>query len=244
MRSRSVRWGAAVLVAGLVLLTGCDDRGSGSDQGADAVATFSSSSAEAKVTAAKDAMRDLRSIRLTGTMSNKGQQVELDLQSSADGRCVGTYGFSGGVAEVRATEDGAWMRPDAAIWKAFSGGDAGKVADFVGDKWVVLDDPQLEQMCDFSSVMDSLLSDAGPDRKYTEDGSTDVDGAESFRIKSSGPDGPTYGYVQADSPHYLLRTERPDGDAPATMTFSEFDAEVDVDVPAAEDIIDLAQYAS
>lgn len=238
-----MRWGAAALLGGLVLLTACDE-GSGSDGGADAGATFASSSAEAKVTAAKDAMRDLRSIHLTGTMSNEGQQVEVDLQSSADGRCVGTYGFSGGVAEVRATEDGAWMRPDAAIWEEFSGGDADQVTDFVGDKWVVLNDPQLEQMCDFSSVMDSLLSDSEPDRKYAADGSTDVDGVESFRIKSSGPDGTTYGYVQADSPHYLLRTERPAGDAPATMTFSEFDADVDVDVPAAEDIIDLDQYAS
>jgi hypothetical protein len=233
-----MRTGSAAVLGGLILLTACN--GGGSD---DAGAEFAGLSASAKVTAAKDAMRDLHSIHIAGTLSNEGQEVEVDLHMSADGRCAGTFAFSGGVAEVRAVDDGAWMRPDAAIWEDFSEGSADQVTDFVGDKWVVLDDPQLEQMCDFRSVMGSL-SDSEPDRKYIADGTTEIDGVKTFRIMSSGSAGTTYGYVQADSPHYLTRTERREGEAPATMTFSDFDADVDVDVPDADDIIDLDQFSS
>lgn len=231
----------AVGLGGLLALTACS--AGSSDESADEDTSFADSSAKSKVEAAKKAMSDLRSIHMTGTLSNDGQQAEVDLRLSDEGQCVGTYAFSGGVAEVRSNEEGAWMRPDAAIWKAFSGSTADQVTDFVGDKWVVLEAPQLEQMCDFESVMGSLLSGAEADREYSADGSEDIDGVKSFRIKSSGSSGTSYGYVQAEAPHYLTRTER-EGEAPASMTFSDFDEVVEVDAPDADDIVDLDQYAS
>lgn len=73
---------AAVALGASVVLAACgsvDDAGK-ADGTNDTGSAFSDTSAEAKVLAAKDAMRDLHSIQIAGTISNQGQEVAVDLQ--------------------------------------------------------------------------------------------------------------------------------------------------------------------
>jgi hypothetical protein len=232
----------AALVA--LALAGCggqsDDRSSGStgDGG------FADLPAAEKVTTAKDAMADLRALHIEGTISNGSDAADVDLSMDADGGCSGTFTIEDGVAEIRAVDGSAWFRPDDAIWARFAGASADQVSDFVDGRWVVLDDAEIMEMCDFDSIMDSLLSSPEDGREYAADGTETIDGEQAYRIESSGPAGTSFGYVQVEAPHYLLRTERDGGEAPATMTFSAFDEDVEVEAPVEDDVIDLDTFMS
>lgn len=228
------------VAATLALLSACD--GSSGSGGADS--SFDGTAPADMVAAARSAMDDLRAVHMTGTLSNQGNAADVDLSLSDDGSCDGTFTIDGGVAEIRAVDGDAWFRPDAKVWETFAGEGAEQVIDFVGDKWVVLEEAQFLEMCDFRSIMESLISSPEDGRTYSKDGSEEIDGEDTFRIKSDGSAGTTYGYVQAEEPHYLVRTERRGGEAPATMTFSDFDVVPDVEAPAEDEIIDLADFTS
>lgn len=241
MTSRRRSLGVASAVLALAALTGCD----GSDAGDSGKgSSFAGTAPDAMVETAMSAMEDLSAVHLTGTLTNQGQAADVDLALSDDGSCDGTFTIDDGVAEIRAVDGKAWFRPDADIWKTFAGENATQVMDFVGNKWVVLEQAQFLEMCDFRSIMDSLISSPEDGRKYSEDGSEEINGEETIRIKSEGTAGTTFGYVQAEEPHYLVRTERSGGEAPATVTFSDFDEAADVEAPAADEIIDLADFTS
>lgn len=194
-----------------------------------------------QVEAARDAMADLRAVHLTGTLTNDGRPLDVDLALADDGGCTGTLGVDGGTAEVRTAEGGAWFRPDATIWDAIADGAGERIAEAVGERWVVLEDDDLRALCDFRSIMDSLISRPEDGRRYRSDGTEEVDGARTLRIRSEGVGGTSYGYVREDAPHYLVRTERRGGEAPATMTFSDFDVVPDVTAPDPDEVVDPSE---
>jgi hypothetical protein len=236
-----------VALAAVALLSGCggpSDGGSPDGSGAGADDGFAGLPAAEKVATAKAAMEDLRALHIEGTISNGGDAADVDLSMDADGRCSGTFTIGEGVAEIRAVDGAAWFRPDDGIWAQFAGASADQVSDFVDGRWVVLEDAQFMEMCDFDSIMDSLLSSPEAGREYSDAGTETIDGERAFRIESAGPAGTSLGYVQAAAPHYLLRTQRDGGEAPATMTFSAFDDDVDVEAPAADEVVDLGDLAS
>ncbi|MFJ9314313.1 hypothetical protein ACIRN4_09000 [Pimelobacter simplex] len=240
---------AATIALLAALLGGC-----GTDD-EPAPPSFAGKAPADQVAAARTAMADLHAVHLTGTLTNAGRPLDLDLALADDGSCAGTLGVDGGVAEVRATEDGAWFRPNATLWSSIVDADpdadtdadaAGEqIAEAVGERWVVLEDDDLRALCDFRSIMSSLISAPEDGRVYTSAGTEEVDGAPTLRIRSddgnqgrgAGGGGTTYGYIRTDAPHYLVRTERPGGEAPATMTFSDFDVVPDVVTPAADDVV-------
>lgn len=226
-------------VAALVLLSGCG--GSGED---DAASSYGDTAPADMVASAKSAMEDLHAVHLTGTLSNQGQSADVDLALADDGSCDGTFTINGGVAEIRAVDGAAWFRPDADVWTSFAGEGASQIIDFVGDKWVVLEQEQFREMCDFRSIMDSLISSPEKGRTYSHDGSKEINGEDTFRIKSESSAGTTYGYVRADEPHYLVRTEVSGDEDPATLTFSDFDVVPDVEAPAESDVVDLSDLTS
>lgn len=193
---------------------------------------------------ATSAMEDLRAVHLTGTLTNQGTSADVDLALADDGSCGGTFTIDGGEAEIRAVDGKAWFRPDASVWESFAGASAAQVMDFVGDKWVVLKEAQFLEMCDFRSIMDSLISSPTADRDLSASGSEEIDGEKAYRIKSEDADDTSYGYVRAESPHYLVRTERQGGATPATVTFSDFDVVPEIEAPAESDVVDLSDFAS
>jgi hypothetical protein len=48
-------------------------------------------------------------------------------------------------------------------------------------------------------------------------------------------------WVATEDPHHILEMEVDQGDEPGTITFSEFDEELDVQAPAEDEVIDLEQ---
>ena len=228
------RIGLAMVGLGAVaVLTACG----GSD--------FSDESADDIAKAAKSAMRDLDAVRVSGEITSSGQTITIDLQADSDGNCTGTIGTGDGEAELLGVDGTTWMRPDEAFWQSFAGSSADQIIAAVGDKWVVIpeDSDSFNQFCDVNDLLDQMLKDDDKST-YSKAGTDSVDGDDVVKIDNKDPEnGDSTGYVLVDDPHYLVKIEKTDGEDTGTVTFSEFDADFDVEAPAESDQVDLNNLA-
>ncbi|MGB0101635.1 MAG: hypothetical protein WBP61_15260, partial [Nocardioides sp.] len=210
-------------------------------------ADFADSTPEEIVAEAKEAMGDLTSVKVSGTITNEGQEITLDIQSSADGDCTGSIGIDGGTAELLGVGGSTWMRPDEAFWRTFAGPGAEQVLSLVGEKWVVVpaDEDSFNEFCDVDELLDEMLKDEDDDDStYSTSGTEELDGQEVVAVDNEdAEDGDSTGYVLVDEPHYLVKIEKTDGDSTGTVTFSEFDETFEVEAPAEDDVIDLDQIS-
>ena len=240
------RMGLALAALGVATaLTGCsDDGGDGGGDGGD----FAKGPAQDIVDAAKSDMADLEAVKVSGTVTNDGQEITIDIQSSAAGDCTGSIGVDDGTAELLGVGGETWMKPDEAFWRSFAGESAEQVLTLVGGKWVVIpaEDDSFNQFCDVDELLDQLLEDDDDDEStYTVKGTEDLDGDEVVLVDNEDPeDGTSTGYVLVDAPHYLVKIEKTDGEDTGSVTFSEFNEEFEVTPPAEDDVVDLESLGS
>ena len=50
-------------------------------------------------------------------------------------------------------------------------------------------------------------------------------------------------WIATEGKHYILKLEVTDGEEPGTITFSEFNEDVDVEAPAEDEVIDLTSVS-
>ncbi|CAI9401596.1 hypothetical protein [Nocardioides sp. T2.26MG-1] len=230
----------AMAVTGLgaaVLMTACGGGDGFADKPADEI-----------VKASKADMGDLKAVKVSGSVTSDGQQIDIDLQASSGGDCTGTIGIAGGSTELLGVDGSTWMKPDEAFWRATAGETADQVIATVGDKWVVIpaEDDSFNSFCDVDELLDQMLKDDKTDgSKYTVKGTEDVDGDETVAVDNEDPeDGTSTGYVLVDDPHYLVKIEKTDGKDTGSVTFSEFDEEFEVEAPGDDEVIDFAQLGA
>lgn len=230
-----VSMGLAALGLGAAMLAGCG--GSDNDGGGD---DFEGQTADKIVERAKKDMEGLESVRVTGSVTTDGQEIELDMQLNTKADCSGTIGFGGGSTELLGTDGSVWMKPDEAFWKAFAGDGAEQIMGIVGDKWVVVPDGEdgFAELCDLDELLDELIKD-DDDTTYSKSGDDEIDGEKVLAIESKDEEGTSTGYVLVDEPHYLVKVEKTEGDEPGSVTFGEFDEPVDVEAPSDDEVVDL-----
>lgn len=230
------RIGLAVAGLGMTaLLTAC---GGGSDD-------FSDQSGADIAKAAKKAMKGLDAVKVAGTITTDGQEISIDVQTNDQGDCTGSLGVGDGTAELVGKGGDVWFRPDEAFWRASAPDSADQVIAAVGDKWVVAPaDGSFGEFCDIDDLLDELISDDdSEDDSYSTRKVEEVDGEDAVPVDQKDDDGDSTGYVRVDEPHYLVKVEKTKGDDTGSVTFSEFDEDFDVEVPAEGDVIDLANLS-
>jgi hypothetical protein len=218
----------AVGVGAIALLSGCG----GND--------FAEGSADDIVKAASADMKALSSMRMQGELTASDQAITIDLALNTDGDCQGSIGVMGGKAEIIQQGDQAWFKPDQAFWEATAAEQADQIVQLVGDKWVVLPtgDDSFTSFCD----LDTLLEDIGngPDSETTKGDTDEVDGEDTVIVKSTSDNGdPVQAWIATDDPHHILKMQVTSGDEPGTITFSDFDADLEIEPPADDEVIDL-----
>ena len=220
-------------MATATLLTAC---GGGSD--------FAEESATTILDESEKDMKALSSVTVGGELTTDGEKLTLDMAVTTEGSCEGTIGVQGGEAEIRSDGQQSWMKPDAAFWESFAGESAAMVQQVVGDRWVLVpgDASEFTELCD----LDELLSEmGGDDEAKGEVGETkEVAGQEAVEVSTETDEGdPLTVWVATEDPHHILEMEVSQGEEPGTITFSKFDEELDVQVPAEDEVIDLDQLS-
>ena len=227
---------AAAVLSVLLLAAGCGggDEDSGGGSGGD----FAKQSGDEIAAAAKADMKSLDSVKYSGEIKSSGSSISLDIQASADGECTGTIGIGDGTAEVLATGGENWYRPDEAFWRQQAPDDADAIIAAVGDKWVIDSDASFAQFCDLEAFFDNIFKDEADGGAYKTTGTDEVDGQQVVKVEQSDEDGSSVGYVLVEGDHYLLKIERTEGEDPGKLEFSEFDEDVEVEAPSADEAVD------
>jgi len=232
----SPRLRAAAVLSVLLLAAGCGggDEDSGGGSGGD----FAKQSGDKIAAVAKADMKSLESVKYSGEIKSSGSSISLDIQASADGECTGTIGIGDGTAEVLATGGENWYRPDEAFWRQQAPDDADAIIAAVGDKWVIDSDASFSQFCDLEAFFDNIFKDEADGGAYKTTGTDEVDGQQVVKVEQSDEDGSSVGYVLVEGDHYLLKIERTEGEDPGKLEFSEFDEDVEVEAPSADEAVD------
>ncbi len=236
----TARLGAGVLVlAGL--LAGCSDDG-GDDGGDGGDVAFADRGYDDVKSAAIEAMGSLESVHVDASVSSQGQEAVLDISMSADGSCTGRVAFGGVGAEVLQTADGAWFKPDAGLLEQEYGRRGPAAEEFVGDSWVVDTTGQVTpNNCDLESFIEQVTSDEEEESDAQVAGVEELDGEEVVKLTFTNDDGDGTVYVRTEGEHYIARFQI-EGEDPGTVTFSEFDQDVEAETPADDDVVDLADF--
>jgi hypothetical protein len=224
--------------ATLLLLAGCGGgEGSSGGGGSD----FADESGDTITTEAEKDMKALSAVSMKGDLTNAGQKLSIDMSLTTDGDCTGSIGFAeAGTAQIIALDKQSWMKADTQFWTTTAGIPEAQVEQLIGDKWVVLPESAgFSEVCD----LDSLLEDLGQDDdgKKVDVGETEtVDGQEAVVLSSETDEGdPLKAWVATDDPHYILKMEVTQGKEPGTISFSDFDEDLDVQAPAGNEVVDL-----
>src|SRR5262245_54935158 len=186
-----------------------------------------------------DAMSDVSSLRMAGTLTQEGQSIDVDLAMAESGNCEGSMSVEGqGSFELIVTDGAGFIKPDEQFWQTQGGPQAAAIIEQVGDKWVAVtgDMAQAAAVCDWNQFTSDF--DGEENNDITEvTGTDEVDGAETVTVSFENDDGnPGVAHVLTDEPHYVVRIEvEEQGD----LTFSEFDEPVEPEAPT--DTIDLAE---
>jgi hypothetical protein len=240
---------AAVPAAGALLIAGCakTTTGSGtmSTSAPSATATSAASngveslSATEIVAKAKQALLDAKSVRIKGAIAEEGQQLTLDMRlSEADSE--GVIKIPQGSLKVVIANGTAYIQPDDAFWKAFSGGNPA-VLPLVSGKWIKpkAGDPNWKeflQLFDFNGFASQVLTPDGP---VTKDGTKTIDGTPAVGVTDTGADAGTL-WVATSGPAYPLLVE-PKKSQEGSLTFSQFGEPVTATAPPANQIVDLGK---
>jgi hypothetical protein len=186
-------------------------------------------------------MEELSSVRMVGTATVEGQPVTIDVHMDTDGNCVGSIDLRGGTARLINTPTASYLQGDAPFWRNTSQTPAQgiAVAREVGAKWVRLGEGPggFSSFCDLDQLVSSLREESTGVEKG-EFGRVGGVGAVSL-TKAGSAGGTVTVWAAAEGPHYILRLETVDGEEPGSFDLTDHDQPVEVEIPAASEVIDL-----
>lgn len=226
---------AAALLAVSTLLSGCGAWTSFR------TSDFAEQDGLAIATAARQAMKDVTSLRLTGQVVSGGNQVLLDLSVGED-RCTGTLRLGGSHLAIRRVGDRAWIKGDEDFVSTVFATPlpAGALAR-LSTSWIPAGGNEVLGFCDIDRLLGGFRvmryagrSDGGADTGGVSVGEEEtVDGA---RVVDIGVGEQETAWVLSAAPHYVVRVESAVPRDGGSLALSEFNREVRVEVPRREDV--------
>ncbi len=138
-----------------------------------------------------EAMKELSSLHMGGTIVNDDETIEMDLSIAESGDCEGSMSVEGtGSFELIVTGGDGYIKPDEEFWRSQAGAQAETIIEQVGDKWVAATGPMegATEACNW----DELTSDFDdPEESEIEKvtGTDEVDGEETVTVEFTSDDG-------------------------------------------------------
>jgi hypothetical protein len=221
-------------VATTAALTGCGSSDGGGD--------FADQSAEKIESQVKADMKSASSLTMSGSVTDDDGETAIDLAVDTEGSCVGTLGRDGAEAQVLSVDGASYLKADEEFWGSQGGAQASQLTALLGDKWAKLPsgDGEFAEFCDLDNFLEQFFEESDDDDpKMTKGDVTEVDGQDALELVSTEDDTTTTAWVAVDGKHYILKIER-EGDDSGSFTFTDFNEEVDAEVPAEDEVVDLA----
>lgn len=228
------RFGVAALIA-CSALTACSG-----DDGDDGPATLEGKSGTEVREAAKEAMAELTGLRMVASYTSEGRTVDVEAAMDADGDCEANLDMGTGRADIVGDADGIYVLADHGFWAATAGGDseADRVVGLVGDKWARVGADDFSGFCDFDSLIEGFNEG---DKAEIELGEVvDHDGIRALEVTTTNAEEGRVSrlLVAYEAPHRVLQM-RQESDEPSSLELSDFDLDVEADLPGEDEFVDL-----
>ncbi|MBO9522987.1 MAG: hypothetical protein J7518_15755 [Nocardioidaceae bacterium] len=202
---------------------------------------FADQSVDKITSQAEAAMKNVKSLRLAGTVTSDEEKIDLDLAISTSGDCAGSVGISGAKAEVLVAGGEQYMKGSKEFWKLTAGAQADQIMAVLGDKWAKIPSTQTEfsEFCDLDAFLDEMKKDDDKDKakkgKVAKVGST-----EAVEIVGKDEDGVTHAWVATEGKHYIVKISNA-GKEGGEIAFSDFNEPVGAKKPAAGEVLDFSK---
>jgi hypothetical protein len=233
----------AVLSALTVLVTGCAGQ-SGREDSPERTPRVETSAFDqlsgrqiAKETA--EALEKVSSVRLEGRGRFRNHPTTMELSVDQTGTCAGEFEVIRTRFEFIHAPDGRWLfKGNARYWEEFGPRRHREEAvERFADRWVDVSEGDLSEdlkdNCDLGTLWEYVVpDDAEACVKGTGGPATDEPTVQVVC-------GESHVWVQASAPHRPVKYDGPHGDDIEFLTFLDYDQPLDVDLPPAEEIIDL-----
>ena len=217
---------------------------------------FAQKDGDAIVVAASEAMLDVTSLRVTGQVRDGGEHYFVDLSMDRDDRCTGTIRVGGSHLDIRRIGDRAWLKGEAGAFNRLGGGAVPRqVLDRLSGSWVQLDGRTATRLCDFDALLATFevvdfgqqgKAGKGRSKRDAVDGpvpasvveETTIDGHKAVQLTASpGGAHDENTWVLSEAPHHVVKLESTATQDGGTLSFSEFDVDVEVEAPPRKDVI-------
>ncbi|MGW0122166.1 hypothetical protein [Streptomyces sp. NPDC003327] len=199
------------------------------------------------------ATQSATSLRMTGRVVTDEQPVDLDLALNDKNECTGRMKVAGGTAELRRADDITYMKGDETFWRASmasQGMPDAQIAttiELIKGRWLKIAPGQagsddLGGICDLKSLLADLGEDKADRRGLTRgaDGEVDDTPVATLVKKKAGGETTTVSVAREGKP-YILKMVKTGGDEPGSIVLSDYDKPVKVEVPPADETVDLSR---
>ena len=240
---RRVRFLLLVPAAALVV-AGCGSSstsGSGAPAGATPAAATTSAapadngvaalSAEQILSKAKAALSAADAVHITGSGSDEGTTVKLDMRYGKDG-ATGTFTISGQRLDLLRVGDDVYVKGSTSFWTTFA--DAA-TAKLLGEKYVKTDltDPRFKDIASFTDLTAAADGFLEPDGTITRGDTATIADQPAIALTSKD---------KSDGTLYVATTGRPyplsiEGDG-NSLTFADYGEDITVKAPPAAETVD------
>jgi hypothetical protein len=177
---------------------------------------------------AADALEEAGSVRLSGSMTQDGQETEIDMHLQGED-ATGTITVQGTEIELISVDGDVYLKATEELLASFNAAPEA-TADFVG-RWIMIPAADAADFQDFT--LDNFIEQLrDPDDKIKDETSSEEKDGDSVVVVEQ-EDGSTL-TVADDDPPYPLELSGGDGDE-GTITFSNHGDEEDISAP--DDVI-------
>ncbi|HWU33398.1 MAG TPA: hypothetical protein VN108_11010 [Marmoricola sp.] len=167
---------------------------------------------------ARDALKSLNTLHVSGTVDSSSKPVTIDLRISKGGGCQGTITLAGQSVEIIGAGGNFYMKGSMAFWTAQANA---ATAAKVGGKWITgFSGGQFAQFCDLNSVAKSMATDPVAKDRPKVLGMNTLSGVSVVELQVHDKTGVSILSVSAAAPHYPLQVIA-SADKSA-MSFSDF----------------------
>lgn len=238
-----VRKVSAVVLAAVLGLSACG----GGSSSSTAKSTPSPSTngveklqAQAILDKATAAAKAATGAHVTGTISDSGDVIKLDMRYVAGKGAVGTLTNNGQTVNLLRIGTSAYLKGDAAFWTALANAEVAKI---VADKYVKVPSTS-KDFADFSDFTDlnSLIATLKADGVITKVPGKTVSGVATVGLKDDDPTNGGVLYIaNVGKPYPLLIEPTKPETTGEGVTFDEWDKPTTLTEPPAAQVLDLAK---
>ncbi|MFJ3498463.1 hypothetical protein ACIPPJ_33405 [Streptomyces sp. NPDC086091] len=212
--------------------------------GAAAPSGSSRSGHEVLVQAASQ-MSEARSLSLRYSSVKKAVEEKIDVRINSSGDCTGDYDKEGSGFSLIKSGERILLKPNDKYWITVGGDTTGEVRAALDGRWLVMDgnDKQYKDvaaLCDIDRFMKLITDDSL--KAVTGDVVT-IDGQRAIPVREEKGQEVTTGYVAAEGDPRIIRIENSDNKEKTTISFSDFNAPVNVEEPPASETVTLEELA-